>query len=237
VLIDTFRHCKKHWPLILFFIILFPLLLTLGQWQLSRAEEKQRILSEYTHLNSISAIDIESLDGEEALTYRRIKLRGVYDVDRYWLLDNRSRNGRAGYEVLMSFGDQNLSVLVNRGWLPAGNDRSKLPAIETPGDQQVVSGYLVDMESNAWIKHSKSDLTLSWPKRVLHLDPHQASQHLGEPLYPWILRLDDDAPGALLTNWQIVSSNPQRHYAYAVQWFSMALALLALFIWAIRKAN
>lgn len=232
------RSLKKHWPLILFFIIAFPLLVGLGQWQLSRAHEKEALLSEYENLNATSLVAIESLSPEEVLPYRQVRLQGYYEPERYWLLDNRSRNGQVGYEVLMPFANQNRTILVNRGWLPAAKDRHQLPDLKTPEGEQVISGYLFGAETNAWIKHSESDLALSWPKRVLHLDAEQASHYLDKDLYPLILRLHGGASGALVTNWQITNSQPSKHYGYAFQWFSMALALLVLFIWALcRQTN
>ena len=38
-------------------------------------------------------------------------------------------------------------------------------------------------------------------------------------------------PGTYETTWPIVAMGPEKHLAYAVQWFAMALALLALYLY------
>ena len=54
-------------------------------------------------------------------------------------------------------------------------------------------------------------------------------------LYPYSVRLDADSPGALTVDWPLVNMAPEKHRAYAVQWFCMALALLLIFLW--RSSN
>ena len=233
------RRIKKNRPLSLLVASFLPLLLLLGNWQLSRAEEKRQLQTVYQQQRNMPAIPLYRLDEnreeKEDNLYRSVTVRGTYDRDRYWLLDNRSRGGQPGYEVIMPLVNDRLSILVNRGWLAAGDRRDQLTPVPTPETMVSLQGYLYSGDANALIKHSISDWPTEWPKRVLHLDAREAEQALGTRQYPMMLRINDNSPGAFLAHWHIVNSSPVKHQAYALQWFAMALALLILYGWALTR--
>ena len=82
------------------------------------------------------------------------------------LLDNKTRAGVAGYEVVMPLriAGSSMHVLVNRGWIAAGRDRARLPDIRTPD-------VLVDVVGMARI-----------PGRFLELAPvDEAATGMAEP--------------------------------------------------------
>jgi surfeit locus 1 family protein len=129
---------------------LLPLLTGLGMWQLGRAEEKRGI--EQTVARRIKAPPLE-IDAERwsaihlgtdasALAYRRVTMSGRFDGGRQYLLDNQTRNGVAGFQVLTAFmpGAAAGGVLVNRGWVPLGERRDRPPALPVPSTQLRLSG-------------------------------------------------------------------------------------------------
>jgi cytochrome oxidase assembly protein ShyY1 len=61
------------------------------------------------------------------------------------------------------------------------------------------------------------------------------SAGLSEPLFPWELRLAPDQPGGFRRDWPVVNVSPEKHRGYALQWFTMAAALLLLFVF--RSSN
>ena len=77
-----------------------------------------------------------------------------------------------------------------------------------------------------------------WPKRIQVVEMEQLSAALGVApgaLFPYPVRIEPAAPGALAVEWLIVNVSPAKHRAYAVQWFSMA-TVLALF-YLLRSTN
>jgi surfeit locus 1 family protein len=60
---------------------------------------------------------------------------------------------------------------------------------------------------------------------------------LEDEVFPFIVRLDPELPGAYRAEWQVVGSSfgPERHIAYAVTWFSMAVALIIA--WLLANSN
>ena len=50
--------------------------------------------------------------------------------------------------------------------------------------------------------------------------------YFDSPLFPYVIRLGVDQPGVLVRHWPAVTSNTSQNFSYALQWFSMAIALL-----------
>ena len=229
---------KRHWQITLLVVIMLPVLISLGFWQLARAEQKRELQAVYQQQRQLPAIALTELDQADASPYRSVIIEGRYLSDRYWLLDNRSRRGQTGYEVIMPVATDAGVVLVNRGWVAAAPLRSTLPEIVTPSGLVSIAGYLYPMTTNVVVQQSASDLAVDWPKRVLQLTPAVAAEALVTKVFPLWLRIDDNAPGALTTDWVITSVQPSKHQGYALQWFAMALALVIIYgVLLIKKDN
>ncbi|MGS2718398.1 SURF1 family protein [Eionea flava] len=225
---------KEQWKLSLFVLLFLPLLIRLGFWQLDRAEERQQLLAVYQYQQNLAVENIEQLSviGEE-IRYRPVRITGEYDPQRYWLLDNQSRAGKVGYEVIVPLQTTNAEwILVNRGWVAAPRLRSDLPVIDTPLGSVTIEGYFSPPSKNA-IFTQPSNNNEQWPKRIIELNMTNAEIALSAEIYPQLLRINSDSAGAFVTDWPVINTSPEKHYGYAVQWFLMALALVFLYAWAI----
>ena len=69
-----------------------------------------------------------------------------------------------------------------------------------------------------------------WPRLLTALHPAALWDELGRSGFAYELRAEA-GPGTYETHWPIVAMGPEKHLAYAVQWFAMALALLALYLY------
>ena len=217
-------------------LLFLPLLVSLGLWQLARAQEKQTLLLSYQQLQTEPKVNVDSLTAEQLTNYLPVSLQGTFDRERYWLLDNRSRNGSTGYEVVVPFVTDYYVVLVNIGWVRASPDRSELPAIDLSADRIKIVGHLYTPQKNALIANGATDLLIPWPKRVLQIDWDALERHLdvadsGKMLLTKTVRVDSADPVALVTDWSPVNINPMKHKGYAFQWFAMSVALLILYGW------
>lgn len=65
---------------------------------------------------------------------------------------------------------------------------------------------------------------------IERIDTKLVSQVLQKKVYPFIIRLDKQDAYGFVREWAIVSMPPQRHIAYALQWFAMALVILIIFV-------
>lgn len=217
-------------------LALLPLLVWLGLWQLDRAEEKRLLIAAAEARGLAAPLPIQALEQQPELAYTRVSLQGTFDPAHSLLLDSRTRAGVAGVELLQPFYDQpsGLWLLVNRGWL-AWPDRRIPPKFSTPDTLQSLTGwvYLPPGEGFLLKQTDSSD----WPKLVNAVDAPALWKQLGRGGAPFQVRLDPGA-AAYQVDWPIVAMDPQKHLGYAVQWFSLALALLVLFIYlGIRNAR
>jgi cytochrome oxidase assembly protein ShyY1 len=228
----------EQWQLTLLVVLFLPLLFRLGFWQLERAEEKQQLLSVYQQQRKLPARKVEFVETSAELSdYQSLIISGQYDSEHYWLLDNKPRGGKVGYEVVMPLWTGQQWILVNRGWVAAPRLREQLPTIETPVEFIMIQGYFYSSSKNALLTHSESDLAQAWPKRVLKIDISSVEKALNKQVFPTILRIEADNPSALITDWPVINTLPEKHQAYAVQWFAMAIALIFLYVWALMKKH
>jgi cytochrome oxidase assembly protein ShyY1 len=217
----------------LFSGLFLPLLLGLGVWQLQRAEFKQQQQVQWDQQTSELAWPQLVEQGLDA--GRPVLLNGSYG-DTTWLLDNRTRDGMAGYEVLTVFYPlQGPALVVNRGWVIAPRTREQLPEIPATQERVEISGRLADFPQPPVLAAVQPGS--GWPRRVQSLPPEVAQDVVPE-LPKLILRLaDQNQPGALRADWAPDRMAVATHYGYATQWFALALMLTMLTVVAsYRKA-
>jgi len=238
---------EANWKITLLFVLLLPLLLKLGFWQLSRAEEKRELarqLLERQAMQSMEWHDLASAD-VTALSHRRVRLHGKYRQDAIYLLDNQVSNGAVGFQVLQIFevaeasnaGQEPIPVqkaLVNRGLIHGYADRS-VPPISTPdASDSIVASIFIP--STDLLVLAEDDWEDGWPKVIQSVDMDKIVRQTGPGLFPHELRIEPGQWSALTVDWPAINTSPEKHMGYAVQWFAMAVALIIAWLFAsIRK--
>lgn len=218
--------------LTLFSGLFFPLLLSLGFWQVDRADQKEGILDAFDHQKNKKHTALNVHAAELLVDYQSVELSGAYVSERYWLLEGRTQKSVPGYHVLMPFvlSDNNV-VIVDRGWLPANPDRSILPKFDTPRLTLNIMGSIQPVSDIAFVDETENTLVV-WPHRILEVDIEIMSSQFGSALFSKVIRLDETEPSAFSIINRPVNMTPQKHIGYAVQWFSLALALAVLWLFA-----
>lgn len=214
-------------------ILLFPALLSLGFWQLDRAAQKRALHLEMELRRDAPTLELERLGAVnlEDNIGRATALQGRY-LSPQFLLDNRVRNRAPGYEVLTPFELTGGGVLlVARGWVPAGNDRSRVPGVEVDDDPRRVPGRLgrapstgIRLAGQPMIEQTGTSLY-----RIQHVDTAALGDRLQVKLPPVLLFLGAEAENGYDRAWPVVSADTSKHEAYATQWFAMAGVLLLLY--------
>lgn len=220
----------SRWPTLVT-LVLFGFLLSLGFWQLDRAQQKREIIEKYQSNKDDTVIELDAgLTTAGGLEYQRASSVGRYDSAHQLLLDNRTHEGRAGYEVLTPFILRNseVAVLVNRGWLPLGASREQLPKLAVDEGQRSVTGRLKTPAEVFML--GDEEPRAGWPYRIQRIHIPALSEELQRTLLPVVLLLDKQEPDGYLRDWRpLVSFGPERNVGYAVQWFGLAVALLVIY--------
>ena len=102
-------------------ILLLCLLVNLGFWQMRRAHAKEFLLERLAQRTQLAPVTLDQLlsHGSDLADYP-LQVTGRFLEQYSLLLDNRSHNGIAGYQVLTAFLTEGRILLVNRGWIARG---------------------------------------------------------------------------------------------------------------------
>jgi len=195
-----------QWWLFLLLAAMILLFLSLGIWQMNRAHEKSLLMEQIESNQKIHSSRV-SLHPTQ---FTRIELEGEYDGQFYWW-DNRTSHGRAGYEllVLLKISNSEYSqALVNLGFVADTMSRTQLPDVPHIPKQ------------------------LFWQTQVRSIDLHWLQSQLVsdtlpiDQIAPVLFELEAGQPFGQQSNWHPIKISPQKHMAYAVQWFSLAITLI-----------
>lgn len=216
-------------------VLLLPLLVGLGFWQLDRADEKTAIRDRYRERSEMPPVDVAGTSlSAEVMDFRRATVSGRYQPDWTIFLDNKVLDGTPGYEVLtpLAIDGSRRFILVNRGWVPWGETRRALPAIETPGGAVELAGRLREPPQDYFTLEDEAAISEFRP-RWQNLDLDRYERVTGLSLGPLVLQLDPASKegGGFVRRWPEYQDDwIDRHKAYAVQWFALALTLAVLYV-------
>jgi len=212
---------------------LIVVLLSLGRWQLRRAEEKRALYAAFASgTDSSRMIDLQTLPLPR---YQHVEVSGAYDPTRQILLDNiSSAEGRAGYFVLTPFALRGGGwVLVNRGWVPVGASRARTPQIAVSPEARELHGRADELPRAGIRLGGQAALAPPFPV-VANFPTHgEIARLLRESSWTSaaeVVLLDPREPDGYLRRWSPPGFAPMRHVAYAVQWFALALALAVIYV-------
>ena len=214
-------------------LVLAALFVRLGAWQWQRGEERAAAATRFAR-GAETVLELGTRDPGETPLYQRIGVEGELDTIHQFLLDNRTFEGRAGYEVLTPLRRVDApALLVDRGWVPFTGSRARLPEVTVTASGPLhLTGRVAVLPSPGLASGRAAPAgTGPWPKVTSYPDMAQLAAALGQPLSSRILLLDPAAPDGYVRAWRPPGLPPLRHFSYAVQWWSFALATLVL--WAV----
>jgi surfeit locus 1 family protein len=203
----------------------------LGFWQWHRGTDGQREWQRFAR----GADAVRTL-GSEALAsvplYQRVSVTGTLDGEHQFLLDNRSYQGRPGYEVLTPLRRAaGLTLLVDRGWVPFSGSRAQLPQISLDTHDPVMLSGRSGLLPSPGLALGHAPPLGAWPKVTAFPSMAELAGALGTALEPRVLLLDPAAPHGYVRDWLPPGMSPLRHFSYAIQWWSFAA--LVLLVWVI----
>lgn len=206
----------------------------LGVWQLRRADEKQSLFDAFAMAAVAAPVSLDVARRDETPQhYPRVSVSGRYDSRHVYLLDNQTREGRPGIVVWMLFqpDEGGPSILVDRGFLVQSDlaNKPKIPPLTSDvatltGLYAPLPGFGLRMGGDALPGQA------SWPKTTIRIDREEIARDSGRSLDSRVILLDADPASGFERHWTPEVMSPDKHRAYALQWFSFAIAALIIFI-------
>ena len=219
-----------------FVLIFLPITLSLGIWQLNRGEEKQGF--------------IEEMAAATSSNIQTFQLQTQYDVGQaldlcvewsgqQWFFDNRTHEGRVGYDLYfpVRLCALDTPVLLRLGWIEGTRSRAQLP--EVPN----LAAWGEALDVTVQVRPAPGMPILSAPAEAVTDDVWRVQSMADLPPGDWqadtlVVQLITPASLALVDQWNPVAVPPERHLAYAIQWFGLASVLVIGFgFWGFQRGR
>lgn len=216
---------------LVFGLIFLPVFVSLGFWQLDRADLKELRQKEY---DAAPRQLSDASEAERLLAGRLLQpIKSVISKTdaRYFLLDNRTLEGRAGYEVMLPVQVGQGWMLANLGWVQANPDRRILPDLDLGQDERFEIEGVLSLPENLIQLTETMPEGADWPLRIQSIDLQLFGKMLELPVEPILVKVYSQIDENIVPHKAALNSMPpERHIGYAVQWFGLAIAM---FIWLV----
>ncbi|MDC1361306.1 SURF1 family protein [Gammaproteobacteria bacterium] len=227
-LTDQIQENKLLTSFSIFFVIVF---VFLGVWQIERAAHKEGLLQAFNAEQESPPIRLTS----QSPDWSRVFVDGIFDSSRQILIDNQIHKGKVGYKIFTPFRfDDNKIVLVDRGWIAQGQSRSDLPQLNILEKKSRIIATVTSPEQG--VLAGSELLTNEWPRVSQTKAVEVIASAYKEPILDIVLVLD---PGSSqITEFIQIKPfaiTPVKHYGYAMQWFTMSIVLLGMFLYALKR--
>jgi len=201
------------------------LLITLGFWQLDRADEKRAIEDQVANANANIAELITDVDLLSEKEYYHVHLQGSYIKDKQFIYDNQIVDQIPGYYVLTPFvlkGDSR-AILINRGFIPWNGRRDQIADIDIGAEITEVKVQISKPVKRIELKTDQ--IKPNFPVLIQALDLVKMSAIASLDFASTVGLLSPESENGFVRQWEPYTGSIERHIGYAIQWFLMALVL------------
>jgi surfeit locus 1 family protein len=213
------------------------LLLALGCWQVERLFWKEGLIAQRQAAVAAAPAAVPApLEEARGMEFRHVTDEGVFLNDKEIFLGASSEGGGQGYQILTPLREKSgRIVFVNRGYIPAElKDPSKRAAGQIEGTVRVEGLLRLPPEGkpNWFLPNNRPDLNYwFW----IDIPAMSAADQLDRvaPFY-----IDADAtpnPGSWPKGGITRLALPNNHLQYAITWFSLAVALVVIYVLYLRR--
>jgi surfeit locus 1 family protein len=212
----------RAWVLLALGLLLFGGFLALGTWQVERRAWKLHLIARVDRRLHAAPVAAPGPAEWARVTadrdaYRRVRARGVFDHGRAVRVQAVTELG-AGSWVLTPLRTPGFTLLVNRGFVPAGQRRYAEPA----GPVTVTGLLRITEPGGAFLRHN-DPVTGRWYSRDVAAIAR--AQHLG-PTAPYFIDADVRTSPASPRGGLTVVSFRNSHLTYALTWYALAVLTL-----------
>ena len=200
-------------------------LVSLGFWQLDRADQKRTIEASIQKAN---AGVVELIVNQNELLnkeYYEVRLQGSYISDKQFIYDNQIVDQASGYYVLTPFvlTGQSNAIMINRGFIPWNGRRDQLDDIAVDSTYREIKIQVSRPIKRIELK--TSDISNQFPVLIQAIDFDVIEEISSTSFVDVIGLLDPSSDDGYVRKWEPYTGSIEKHIGYAIQWFLMALVL------------
>ncbi|SFD36131.1 SURF1 family protein [Pseudoalteromonas denitrificans] len=239
----SLRNKQYYFSVISLIVVIMVVCLcfVLANWQLQRADNKQKRLNYLNEMQRHGVLgwsDLKSFPSDFNKTGLQLEISGTIQTSRYWLLDNRTLNGRPGYDVIAAFTPtkSQQALLVNFGWVAQGLNRNQLPDIKLPDHQVSILVQLKQGELAGFYLKGAEQATQGWPKLIQFINLKMQENQSAHSFVNFMAYATQNY-GFAKPHYNSVVMPPEKHQAYALQWLLIGFSALCVFIFATKTAQ
>jgi surfeit locus 1 family protein len=200
-------------------------LVSLGFWQLDRADQKRTIEASIQKANT-GVVEL-IINQNELLNkeYYEVRLQGSYIGDKQFIYDNQIVDQASGYYVLTPFvlTGQSNAIMINRGFIPWNGRRDQLDDIAVDSTFREIKIQVSRPIKRIELK--TSDISNQFPVLIQAIDFDVIEEISSTSFVDVIGLLDPSSDDGFVRKWEPYTGSIEKHIGYAIQWFLMALVL------------
>ena len=200
-------------------------LVSLGFWQLERADQKRKIEASIQKANT-GVVEL-IVNQNELLNkeYYEVRLQGSYIGDKQFIYDNQIVDQASGYYVLTPFvlTGQSNAIMINRGFIPWNGRRDQLDDIAVDSTYREIKIQVSRPIKRIELK--TSDISNQFPVLIQAIDFDVIEEISSTSFVDVIGLLDPSSDDGFVRKWEPYTGSIEKHIGYAIQWFLMALVL------------
>ena len=233
---------QKSWGFFVFMALLTGLFVLLGNWQMNRLSQKETMLSDIAQRSDNAPIPLPPASewvgfDPQVYDFRPLQVTGTFDHSGTILVftslvEPRGQFSGPGYWVVAPFLLENGgAIFVNRGFVPERLASQFKDGGAGPLGTITITGMgRVSEKTNAFTPGTDFKNRVEWVRNVDRL-----KQQVDRDIGPFVqLYLDEQAgpDGALPQGGETRLTITNRHFEYAITWYSLAiLTPILLFFW------
>lgn len=210
----------------------------LGRWQMDRRAETlaeiNRVVTNYSATPvPFATVKDEFNNLEPEKEWTQVELKGSYDAAGQRIVRNRPLNGQPGYEVVVPFKlESGETVVIDRGWLPIGNNNPGRP-------DSIPAPPAGDVTAVVRLKAGEPTLQRGAPDgQLASIDLPVYADELGYPVLTGAYgQLASESPAAAEKPFPfpMPATEEGTHLSYSLQWFAFGVLMFVGFGYAARQ--
>lgn len=226
----------------LLFVTMLSVLLALGTWQIQRLQWKTALLADVEQRLSAAPLEILSPDDLPAgrdLNFQRVQLQGQF-VGPVVVVPSKVYNNVVGVYIhqLFALPSAQAVFMVNRGWVANDQLTGVLEQVRTTPQAQLTISGLLRLPSVAGAFTPPNDLARRIFYHLNASDFATVAELPAQAVLPYVLELDAGLNGQLpIISGVFVPTLPNKHLAYALTWYGLAIVLCIIYGVYFRQAR